>query len=135
MQYVTYALAALVLATLIGAFFYGRRSGKESQRVGDLQKTATIRDKQLDEANKPRDPATVITALKNGTFVLLLAFGLQACSADTSTCPRVVEYSPELQQKAGAELQKMADDGSYPTILTFLGDYKAERAQLRACFN
>lgn len=134
MQYVTYALAALVLATLIGAFFYGRRSGRESQRVGDLQKTATIRDKQLDEANKPRDPKTVIEALKKGTFVLALGIGLWGCATDTSTCPRVVEYTPEQQQQAGAELQKMVDEG-YQIVPQMMGDYKAERGQLRACFN
>jgi hypothetical protein len=67
-------------------------------------------------------------------WLLLCAF-LAACATDTSTCPQVIEYSKEDQLKAADEIGRMATDGGYPTILRFLGDYKAERAQLRACFN
>jgi uncharacterized membrane protein YvbJ len=66
-----YVIAAVVALAIIGvgvAFFMGRRTGRESQRVDNLTKTVSIRDKQLVEANKPRDPQSVVDALRKGDF-------------------------------------------------------------------
>ncbi len=66
---------------------------------------------------------------------LLLCLLLSACATDTSTCPPVVSYSRDDLLKAAGEMGDMDASGRYPMILRMMGDYGAERAQLRACFN
>ena len=65
----------------------------------------------------------------------MLSLLLTACETVISDCPLPVAYTQEDKQKAADELIAMDKSGEYPTIIRFMGDYKAERAQLRACFN
>jgi len=68
MTYVWIGFASAVLLVVGLAFYYGRKSGREAQRVGDLQRNADVRAKQLQEANKPRDIDAVVKAARDGTF-------------------------------------------------------------------
>ena len=51
-----------------------------------------------------------------------------------SDCPQVVEYTQDEKNAAATEIERAVTDG-YVMLPRMMGDYKAERAQLRACFN
>jgi len=68
-------------------------------------------------------------------FAMFLLSPLIGCATDTSTCPSPVEYTREELGAFALEAEDMAKHGMYPVTQRLLGDYKAERAQIRACFN
>ena len=68
MTYVWIGFASAVLLVVGLAFYYGRKSGREAQDAANLKKTVSIREKQLEEANKPRDPQSIRDSLLNDNF-------------------------------------------------------------------
>ena len=67
-QYIIGGVLLLVVLGIGAAFYYGRRSGREGQQNKDLKKTVDVREKQLEEANKPRDVKSTVDSLRNGDF-------------------------------------------------------------------
>jgi hypothetical protein len=61
------AIAVIIGMVASGAYWLYNR-GKQAQRGQDLEKTADVREKQLEEANKPRDPKSVVDSLRSGGF-------------------------------------------------------------------
>lgn len=72
---------------------------------------------------------------KLNRFVFALGIGALAigygCATPTVTaCPPIVAYDQQTMTSAAAELAALPD-GS--TLAAMMGDYKRERAELRAC--
>ena len=61
------AIAAIIGLVGFGAYWLYNR-GRQAQRGDDLEKTVDVREKQLAEANKPRDSASVVDSLRKGDF-------------------------------------------------------------------
>lgn len=64
----TFITIFAILALAAGAAYWLYNRGKQAQRGQDLEKTADVREKQLEEANKPRDPQSVVDSLRSGEF-------------------------------------------------------------------
>ena len=71
---------------------------------------------------------------KRLTSLVILSLWLTACETVISSCPPVVEYTQEEKNAAANEIERAVTEG-YIMLPRMMGDYKAERAQLRACFN
>lgn len=60
-----------------------------------------------------------------------LVLGLNACATPTvTTCPPIVAYTPQAMTQAGTELSTLPDGSQ---LAAMMGDYRRERAELRAC--
>ena len=64
----TFIAIAAIIAMMAGGAFWLYSRGRKAQRADDLEKTADFREKQLEEANKPRDPQSVADSLRRGDF-------------------------------------------------------------------
>jgi hypothetical protein len=65
---------------------------------------------------------------------ILCALAVSSCTSVISSCPTPVPYSQDEKNQAAAEIERAVTDG-YVMLPRMVGDYKSERAQLRACFN
>ena len=66
-----YAIAAAVVVSvgaLVWIIVQIRASRANAQAAANLQKQVSIREKQLEEANKPRDPQSIRDSLLNDSF-------------------------------------------------------------------
>jgi hypothetical protein len=65
--------------------------------------------------------------------IVVLALALAGCgSRIVTTCPPVVTYAPEFQDRLAAELAPLPEGSA---MLRVIEDYIALRDQLRACRN
>lgn len=66
-------------------------------------------------------------------MALALIAALGGCTTPTVTaCPPIVAYAPAAMSQAATELSALPDGSQ---IAAMMGDYKRERAELRACAN
>ena len=72
--------------------------------------------------------------MKKLISLAILLLSLTACAEVISSCPPVVEYTQDEKNMAATEIERAVTDG-YVMLPRMMGDYKAERGQLRACFN
>lgn len=65
-------------------------------------------------------------------LIALALASLTACApvASDPVCPRIVEYSPEAQTRAAAEIEALPPDSVLPGLI---GDYASARAEIREC--
>lgn len=65
--------------------------------------------------------------------LVLLTMSISACQTANSdvVCPRLIEYSPEIQKQAAAELQALPPGGVIRS--RFMPDYGTMRGEVRAC--
>lgn len=78
------------------------------------------------------DRSCVFCAWVLGTAIgTALLVDLAGCTTPTvTTCPPIVAYTPAAMTQAGTELSALPDGSQ---LAAMMGDYKRERAELRAC--
>lgn len=63
--------------------------------------------------------------------VFIVLASLLACTTPTvTTCPPIVAYTPQAMTQAATELSALPDGSQ---LAAMMGDYRRERAELRAC--
>lgn len=111
------------------------QKAKDAEQAAQAAQAEAATQRAMSQAQTDAAPTdeALGTALKNGTFMLLLVllpFGLSACAVRPSTpCPVLVTYSKADDLALKAEL----DTSKTPVTHRYIRDYGGLRAQVRVC--
>ena len=85
------------------------------------------------ESLSERPSRGAIKYFRRHVVVLMLTICVGACQTTKSdvVCPQLIEYSPEIQKQAAAELQTLPPGGVIRS--RFMPDYGTMRGEVRAC--